>query len=430
LNGNPYLGGAPISEALAGYAKRRENTLAFADATSKLSPDEQIEAVNSRLNELNDLHAARLHVQPFENDVEDVIVALKYTHPRRIDITPLLAFKHLKRLHIINGPQFLDISWIKFLPLEELKCADRILFRNVAVLKQVHSLKRVNGYPADGYLDYVAREGLSGFANRRPTTIPWDVTPEQQAFFDHVAALPVEQQAAAVAKKLMEVNPKFDGKFKHKVSDGGVTEFSLGVNHVTDIWPVRALQRLNSLECRGTTDATNMRISTFANLAPLQGMQLTDLRLAHTAVSDLTPLAGMPLSSFHCIGAWQTIDLKPLAGMPLRSLVLNLNYVSDLSPLEGMPLGYLDIIYTKVSDLSPLFGSPLKHLLIENTPVSDLSLLKGMSLSGINLYGTRVADLSPLSGMPLKSLYCDVLLFDDDYFKLLTIARPKAGSLA
>jgi len=293
------------------------------------------------------------------------------------------------------------------------------------------------------------------------TAKPWQPTPEQQAFFDHVATLPAEEQAAAVAKKLTEVNPGFSGEFKHTISNGALTEFSFGVDHVTDIWPVRALQHLISLTCNGTINDRHVNVSKFADLAPLQGMHLNNLRLYNVAVSDLTPLAGMPLSHFHCTEA-SIRDLSPLAGMPLRNLNLyRCREIADLSPLLGAPLESLNCIGTTISDISPLQGMPLTMLAIANAPVTDLSPLKGMQLTQLqcerthvkdlsplsgmpltfltisytrvldlsplkgmplkelNLYGTSISDLSVLRTLPLHTLYYDVRLFDDDYLTLL-----------
>ena len=64
-----------------------------------------------------------------------------------------------------------------------------------------------------------------------------------------VAAKPAEKQLEAVAKKLQELNPRFDGKETHTVENGVVTEFQFASDHVTDISPVRALPQLKKLRC-------------------------------------------------------------------------------------------------------------------------------------------------------------------------------------
>ena len=61
------------------------------------------------------------------------------------------------------------------------------------------------------------------------------------AWLKQVAALPAEKQVEAVAAKLKELNPGFDGKVTHKIEGGVVTELSFVTDKVTDISPVRAL---------------------------------------------------------------------------------------------------------------------------------------------------------------------------------------------
>ena len=96
-----------------------------------------------------------------------------------------------------------------------------------------------------------------------------------------VAALPAEQQVEAVAQKLVELNPEFDGKFTGyfpkstlQIENGVVTEFGFLSDNVTDITPVRALRGLNSLSCEGS----GWPRSPLSDLSPLKGMRLVRLR--------------------------------------------------------------------------------------------------------------------------------------------------------
>ena len=66
------------------------------------------------------------------------------------------------------------------------------------------------------------------------------------AWLKQVAAMPAEKQVEAVAAKLKELNPGFDGKVTHKIEDGVVTELEFLTDNVTDISPVRALTGLQS----------------------------------------------------------------------------------------------------------------------------------------------------------------------------------------
>ena len=63
--------------------------------------------------------------------------------------------------------------------------------------------------------------------------------PAFQQWMKTVAAMPAEKQVDAVAKKLQELNPGFDGKETHKVVEGEVREFEISAKNIVDIRPVR-----------------------------------------------------------------------------------------------------------------------------------------------------------------------------------------------
>jgi hypothetical protein len=218
-------------------------------------------------------------------------------------------------------------------------------------------------------------------ADRKPITTFND--PAFQKWMKEVAALPAEKQVEAVAKKLQELNPGFDGKVMGvsggtpQIESGVVTQFGVITDTLTDISPVRALQQLKALACWGP--------------------------FAWGKVSDLSPLKGMPLTYLRCINT-RVYDLSPLKGMSLTGLECMVTLVSDLSPLKGMPLTKLNFSATAVSDLLPLREMPLEDLAFHRTPVSDLSPLNGMFLDRLDCIETQVSDLSPLEGMNLTEL--------------------------
>jgi tRNA A-37 threonylcarbamoyl transferase component Bud32 len=245
-----------------------------------------------------------------------------------------------------------------------------------------------------------------------------------KAWEESVALLPAEQQVEAVARRLKELNPGFDGQVVSEISDGQVTKVGFHTHAVADLSPLRALPRLSSVACGGTvetqgkiTDLSPLRglplkvlavnDNPVSDLSPLAGMSLEVLECYRTGVEDLTPLKGMPLKVLYANRS-RIADLSPLKGMRLTRLALQDTAVSDLSPLKGMSLDDLDVSYTGVSDLAPLEGMPLTvGLSFNDTTVSDLSPLKGMKLNRLDLRHTRVTDLAPLKGMPLKELFCD-----------------------
>jgi serine/threonine protein kinase/Leucine-rich repeat (LRR) protein len=231
---------------------------------------------------------------------------------------------------------------------------------------------------------------------------PWNSLAFQKWMKD-VAAIPAEKQVDAVAKKLQELNPGFDGKVSGewgndtpKIENGVVTEMGFATGNVTDISPVRALIGLKRLSCPGSFEFSNGgHWSNLSDLSPLQGMKLTDLNCYKTSVSDLSPLKGMPLTHLYC---WTTAvsDLSPLRGMPLTELGCNdCDRVSDLTPLEDTKLATLTMNGTKVVDLSPLKKMQLVNISCYGCPVADLSPLANCkSLQSLDIRSTKVTAAS------------------------------------
>jgi internalin A len=270
----------------------------------------------------------------------------------------------------------------------------------------------------------------------------------EENWIREVGALPPDQQVAAVAEKLRQCNPGFDGQVRPKIENGSLVELSFPTDTVADLSPLRALPTLRRLYL--TTPSVQGKVT---DLSPLHGLSLTHLSIHGSArlhdlrplqgmklvwldamrcplLKDLTPLQGMPLSY---LGLWQTnqvTDLSPLRGMPLTGLDLNscihiedltplhgmklvglhltaCGKVKDLTPLQGMPLAFLSLWGCGgVRDLTPLHGMPLTGLDLEHTQqIRSLAPLQGMKLTRLSLTGCAwVTDLSPLRGMPLTRL--------------------------
>ncbi len=168
---------------------------------------------------------------------------------------------------------------------------------------------RVADATADSRLD-------SGTITTQPNQ-PWN-TPAFQKWMKDVAALPAEKQVEAVAKKLQELNPGFDGVVMGKeengtpkIERGVVTELGFLTDNVTDVSPVRALAKLKVLRCSSSGNGKGK----LADLSPLTGTSLTALYLHGTNVSDLSPLKGMSLTKLSMSWSTKVFDLSPLQGM-------------------------------------------------------------------------------------------------------------------
>lgn len=268
------------------------------------------------------------------------------------------------------------------------------------------------------------------------------LSPEFARWTQDVASMPVGRQADAVGKKLVELNPAFDGQIAPALQGNEVVGVQFVATYVRDISPVRAFPGLKSLDCRGQATKSELRDlaplaglpltelklqgTSVSDLSPLQGMQLKVLDCGYTPVSDLSPLKGMPLQELNC---WHSAvsdfsplnpetlttltfnrtgvpDLKGLRGFKLKSIGFTAMNISDLSPLQGMPLESVDCAINPVSDLSPLAGMKLKYVNCGGTMISSLVPLKDSELTSLICADTLITDLSPLQGKKLTSLYC------------------------
>jgi hypothetical protein len=229
-----------------------------------------------------------------------------------------------------------------------------------------------------------------------------DATAEE--WVRRVAALRDPAQAtAAVATRLRQLNPDFDGEVAPSAQGGVVIGLVLATDHVTDLSPLRALTCLRSLHCKGSARDKGQ----LAGLAPLRGLPLTELVCTGNPVSDLSPLEGMKLYHLDLGFCPRLRNLAPLRGMPLTDLSLYCcPVVADLAPLEGMKLTRLDLGGTDVADLHPLHGMPLSTLnLFGCKHVEDLAPLGTSRLRDLNItYCRRVSDLAPLRDLPLVEL--------------------------
>ena len=352
------------------------------------------------------------------------LATLDCPNTRVADLAPLRGMP-LQQLYV-QHTSVRDLAPLKGLPLVHLNCSDT----------PVADLSPLAGMPLDSlYLDATGVADLTPLAGMplkslhlrgyrprpdrdrdilrslarleeidgRPPAEFWKaaglgVAPADAAAWERgVADLPAVEQVKAVARRLQELNPGFDGAVESTVENGAVRGLAFSADHVLDLSPVRALPGLRSLACSGS-DAFKGQLVEEAN-------GTVKVRAAgKTGLSDLSPLKGLPLTTLSCVNS-NVYDLTPLRGMKLTTLQVGSSLVYDLAPLAGMPLAELDCGYTKVADLAPLRGMGLARLFLDGTPAADLSPLKGMPLTHLGV-GPAVTDLSPLKGMPLNEFGC------------------------
>lgn len=188
------------------------------------------------------------------------------------------------------------------------------------------------------------------------------------------AGLQAEQLVQAVAAKLQELNPGFDGKVGHRADGGRVVEFHFVTDFVTDIRPVRALRDVEILVCHGSESARGR----LTDLGPVKDLpSLRYLDFSANQVQDLSPLRGLPLQELF---GWANplADLRPLRYLPLATLDLNFTFVTDLSPLEHLPLTRLLVRAPYAIDFSSLERLPLREIHCEFRPNRHAKSLRAM----------------------------------------------------
>ena len=96
--------------------------------------------------------------------------------------------------------------------------------RDTELLRSIKTLETINGKPAAEFWKEVEEKQQA----KKPLAFK---TPGFDQWMKEVAALPAEKQVEAVAKKLQELNPGFDGKVTPKIENGVVTK--LGSSRTT-----------------------------------------------------------------------------------------------------------------------------------------------------------------------------------------------------
>lgn len=193
---------------------------------------------------------------------------------------------------------------------------------------------------------------------------PFPDGPPDEEWCRKVAHRPPKEQYKLVAAKLAEVNPGFTAKEASGwIEPELVIRFTLRSNAVRDVRPVRGLSEMKFFGVMGV---------------PPAGGNLT--------------------------------DLSPLAGLPLKYLTLHdQTHLKNLSPLKGCPLVHLDVRRTAVDSLADVPGEWLEELAITGSRVSDLSAIARFPrLRRIECNGCPLASLEPLAGTGVKALLADV----------------------
>ncbi len=185
-----------------------------------------------------------------------------------------------------------------------------------------------------------------------------------------VRAEPPQLQLNAVLRKLAKLNPQFDWLTGSGwVEPYGVIRITLDADVISDLRPLKAIETLNTIRCRGSDPGLGK-------------------------ITDLSPLSGLALEEFHC---------------------RNNPNLKDLSPIRLGDLVFLDASYTGIQTLEGISKAPLVQLKIEGTAISDLSPISKMrTLHRLYCEGCPITDFRPIASLPLKQIRGDFQMDRDE----------------
>jgi hypothetical protein len=202
----------------------------------------------------------------------------------------------------------------------------------------------------------------------------------------------------------------------------GLRSLKLAQTHISDLWPLRNLSRLENLDISGTP---------VTSLDPLKYLSaLQQLNMEGVAVADLSPISNLlQLQQLNIsrtqVNSWEALaDLNRLRTLQATNLpATHLNGLEKLKSLQ-----FLDISDLKISNITPLSTLPaLERLYLDNTLITSLAALRGKSsLQLLSINNTRISNLAELGMMPsLERIYADGTPLSREEINRFIAANPK-----
>jgi len=127
-----------------------------------------------------------------------------------------------------------------------------------------------------------------------------------------------------------------------------LTHLTLNFNAISDIVPLAGLTQLVSLNLGGNSVSD---VKALANLSNLRELQIWGNR----EIADISPLASLVNLNMLSVGGLQISDISVVAKMrQLNVLFASNNQISDLTPLAGLPLRVLMLSGNPIDNYSPI----------------------------------------------------------------------------
>jgi Leucine-rich repeat (LRR) protein len=168
---------------------------------------------------------------------------------------------------------------------------------------------------------------------------------------------------------------------------GALTNLELGSNRITALPGVESLFGLRRLQL------ADNQVTDIAAIANLPSMRDLDIR-QNVGITDLSPLATLPLLGRFIAGSGQTLDLSPLRGRTVlktvsytdATLVGDLAFVAELPGLEGLDLSRVPLTNAMIEQIATV--GTLQALTIDGCGVDQL----GPLAANVNMEVLSAAD--------------------------------------
>lgn len=241
---------------------------------------------------------------------------------------------------------------------------------------------------------------LTGPQAAAPSAASDASSPVSSEWLDRVSKLSPEEQVTEFTAEMKRRNPEWDGVVTPTITDGQVVGITFDSLHVKDLSPIAAFGSLRELIAMSSkpnqelSDLTPLaqlkllgdvrfrRCENIVDLEPLRNLPIWRLFLIGSNVSDMSPLAGKPIQELQVDYCQHLKDVAPLRGAPLAfHLGLAHTGVTDLTPLRdakvtsfGYDAGRLD------SNWETIMAWPLRDFTcFEAIPAATLSKLQEIS---------------------------------------------------
>lgn len=225
-----------------------------------------------------------------------------------------------------------------------------------------------------------------------PGRPPFPDGPPDEWWCRRTAELPSQEQYRTVTTKLVELNPGMsEDQVAGWIEKEAVLRYTVKSDSIRDVRPVRGFRDVKSIGIEG--DVLRGRGS-FTDVSPLAGLRLYRLSLMNNReLTDLSPLKGDALTVLILSNTGVT-SLDAVNGRLLEELRIADTAIHDLTPLRSMPrLHTFDCAGCIIDSFEPLEATSIRNLRGTFKPERDYPVLR------------KLTRLTQINGMPAREFW-------------------------